>query len=75
MPSSLHNAVMLWSLTLPKGSGSSSKVRAVVPHSLKSFGNTSAGCPLITNNREFNFLKLRSKSSRHCNKNLKIDSI
>ena len=40
---------------------------------LNSFGNTSAGCPLTTNNLEFNFLKLESKSSKHCSKNLKTE--
>jgi hypothetical protein len=37
---------------------------------LKSLGNTSAGCPRITNRREFNFRRLASRSSRHWSKNL-----
>jgi hypothetical protein len=39
---------------------------------LKRVGRTSAGWPRTTNRREFSFRKLESKSSRHCNKNLKI---
>lgn len=70
IPSSLQSAVMLWSLTLPNGSGSSSKLSAVVPHSLNSFGKASAGWPLITKSLEFKFLRLRSRSSRHWSRNL-----
>lgn len=68
--SSLQISVILWSRTRPNGSGSSSNVRQVVPHSLKSLGSVSAGWPRITNNREFNRRKLESRSSRHCKRNL-----
>lgn len=37
---------------------------------LKSLGNTSAGWPRTTNRREFSFLKLVSRSSRDCSRNL-----
>lgn len=70
MWNSLHMAMMLWSRTRPKGSGSSSNVKHVVCHSLNSFGNASAGWPRITKRREFRLRRLRSKSSRHCSRNL-----
>lgn len=57
MLSSLHISVILLSRALEKGSGSSSKVKQVVFQFLKRTGNFSAGCPRITNKREFNFLK------------------
>ena len=69
---SLHMATMFWSRTRPNGSGSSSKVKYVVPHSLNSVGRTSAGWPLITKRREFSFRRLASRSSRDCSKNLKV---
>jgi len=37
---------------------------------LNSFGRASAGCPRITNNREFSLRKFWSRSSRHCRRNL-----
>ena len=42
---------------------------------LKSLGRTPAGCPRMTNNREFSFLKLWSKSSSDSSKNLEKKSI
>jgi len=38
---------------------------------LNNFGRASAGCPRITNNREFSLRKFWSRSSRHCSRNLK----
>lgn len=69
--SSLHISVMLLSRTREKGSGSSSNVKHVVPHFLNRIGNFSAGCPRITNKREFKRRRLWSKSSRHCRRNLR----
>ena len=68
--SSLHISVMLWSRTRENGSGSSSNVKHVVFHFLKSIGNFSAGWPRITNNLEFNRRRFWSRSSRHCKRNL-----
>ena len=72
MPISLHMVMMFWSRTRPNGSGSSSNVRHVVPHSLNSLGRTPAGCPRTTNNRELSFLKLWSKSSKDSRRNLNV---
>lgn len=38
---------------------------------LKSLGKTSVGWPLITYRQELSLQRLASRSSRHCNKNLK----
>lgn len=43
---------------------------AFLAFTLKSLGKTSAGCPRITNKREFSFRRLASRSSRHWSRNL-----
>ena len=73
MPSSLHRASTLWSRMWPNGSGSDSKERYVTPQDLRSLGRTSAGWPRITKSLEFSFRRLRSRSSRHCRRNLKFN--
>ena len=70
MPISLHMVLIYWSRTPPKCSGSSSNVKHVVPHCLKSLGRSLAGCPRRTNNRELSFLRLLSKSSNDSRRNL-----
>lgn len=42
---------------------------------LKIRGKTSVGWPLMTNKRELSLRRLASKSSKHCNKNLRAHKI
>lgn len=64
-----HN-IISFSLGETLGRGLSLSSLRLCTLTLKSLGNTSAGCPRTTNRREFSFLKLVSKSSRDWSKNL-----
>lgn len=54
------------------GASSQEKLSAVQDKlTLKSRGNTLAGWPLMTKRRELSFLRLASRSSKHCRRNLR----